>query len=327
MISFFFFFCRGEPSGSGDPKAETGAEETEPDYAVPSTLTPASSDISISLSSSQSQAQATGSLPTPVKGTKIERRASGASRFLRSLRSNKEKELTVIALKEIDPSHSLSPEGKRNNPGYNSTAVRKSQEISRSQSFQEKRLLVSTGKTTLLVQNNLSPPPTLNPSLTTPLKGKHSRAQSFVCSNPNSPQFFLRQKQLNYQQNISNNNNSNSHNGNSPAHAIYSVPSRSEVKVPMNVNGLPTTPKCETIYENVQAMRKERPEKVQPQPQQADYMNIEAVRNMKDPLQDEKLGRRLKRSVSAVPSERSPFPKKILEAVSQKAVYSSIGNG
>lgn len=149
-------------------------------------------------------ASGSGNSSTLPSGTKVkvERResarlASSATKFLRSLRSHSgggklatssviaaddKHPINVIALKELDiETHSLNP-GAANPAGSSGSRGGASGKLpERSQSFNEKRLLVPTQNTS--ADSNVA---SRNTGSSGQVKVKHSRAQSFVCNNSSS---------------------------------------------------------------------------------------------------------------------------------------------
>lgn len=166
----------------------------------------------IGKSATLGSASTSGSSSTSSSGakTKVERResarlASSATKFLRSLRNHSgggkltassviaaddKHPINVIALKELDiETHSLNPgaagssylgAGAASRGSAGGTASGKLPE--RSQSFNEKRLLVVTQNTSS--ENSAGTSGVTGNSAQ--VKVKHSRAQSFVCNNSNS---------------------------------------------------------------------------------------------------------------------------------------------
>lgn len=161
---------------------------------------------------STSTLNSSGTSKTKVERRESARLASSATKFLRSLRNHSgggklgttssssvlaaddKHPINVIALKEldIDQSHSLHPGAGGGPSGSGTRGTAASGKLpERSQSFNEKRLLVVTQNTSSDNGGGTSgagggTSTSSGTSAPAPAKVKHSRAQSFVCNNSNS---------------------------------------------------------------------------------------------------------------------------------------------
>jgi len=310
-----FMNCRGE----GDTDKNSNSTKGSPDSHKSRESSSSNNIADTSPSSSSSTPDLTSkSSGLHSSSHKVERResarlASGASKFLRSLRSGGNKEskdqVNVIALKELDSDHCLSPEGH----GRPTTNGRLPE---RSQSFQEKRLLIPL------------PSSKVTPSGGGGGKGRHGRAQSFVCAQQ-PPQQLLHLKHQRHQQQLAHLNYLARRGGSglSPPQGINGLPPAPPR--PLNTNGSSGAAKgCDTIYENLEVileqnnLNKESVHKrrrgVEQSNQQRTYVNVDQlVQIRKDQQQPQQQqdgtnnSRKLRRSISEVPSDRMvAFPKK-----------------